>query len=95
MVLDMLDRPTEFGLRAAGMVGMYRNPPENAVVMCVDEKPRIQALQRAQACLRLPRGEAENGFRHCCQRPGTTTLFAALEAATGPAQTARVSGLHE
>jgi transposase len=73
----------EFGPKAADVVGLYLNPPENAVVLCVDEKPHIQAQQRAQGYLRLPDGRAVNGFSHCYKRHGTTTLFAALDVATG------------
>jgi len=77
----------EFGPKAADIVGLYLNPPENAVVVSVDEKPHIQALQRAQGYLRLPDGRALNGFSHCYTRHGTTTLFAALNVATGEVQT--------
>src|SRR3974377_1235996 len=77
----------EFGPKAADVVGLYLNPPENAAVICVDEKPHIQALQRAQGYLRLPDGKAVNGFSHCYKRHGTTTLFAALDVATGQVQT--------
>lgn len=73
----------EFGPKAADVVGLYLSPPENAVVICMDEKPSIQALERAQGYLRLPNGQAVNGFSHCYKRHGTTTLFAALEVATG------------
>ena len=73
----------EFGPKAADVVGLYLNPPEKAVVICVDEKPHIQALQRAQGYLRLSDGKAVNGFSHCYKRHGTTTLFAALDVATG------------
>jgi transposase len=73
----------EFGPKAADVVGLYLNPPENALVLCVDEKPHIQALQRAQGYLRLPDGKAVNGFSHCYKRNGTTTLFAALDVVTG------------
>ena len=45
----------EFGPKAADIVGLYLNPPENALVLCVDEKPSIQALERAQGWLRLPK----------------------------------------
>ena len=69
----------EFGPKAADVVGLYLNPPEKAVVLWVDEKPHIQALQRAQGFLRLPDGKAVNGFSHCYKRHGTTTLFAALD----------------
>ena len=75
-----LSTDPEFGAKAADVIGMYLNPPENAVVICVDEKPSIQALERAQGYLRLPDGKAVNGFSHCDKRHGTTTLFAALES---------------
>ena len=61
------------------MVGLYVAPPEKAIVLCVDEKPSIQALERAQ----LPNGRALTGQSHDYKRHGTTTLFAALEVATG------------
>lgn len=77
----------EFGPKAADVVGLYLNPPENSVVLSVDEKPHIQALQRAQGYLRLPDGKAVNGFSHCYKRHGTTTLFAALDVATGAVKT--------
>lgn len=73
----------EFAQKAADIVGLYLNPPENAVVISVDEKPAIQALERAQGWLRLPNGQALRGFSHEYKRHGTTTLFAALEVATG------------
>ena len=76
----------EFGPKAADIVGLYLNPPENALVLCVDEKPSIQALERAQGWLRLPNGKALNGFSHGYKRHGTTTLFAAFEIATGQVQ---------
>src|SRR5271166_6731307 len=72
-----------FAQKAADVVGLYLNPPENAVVLSVDEKPHIQALERAQGWLRLPNGKALTGFSHDYKRHGTTTLFAALEVATG------------
>jgi len=77
----------EFGPKAADVVGLYLNPPENALVLCVDEKPHIQALERAQGFLRLPDGKAVNGFSHCYKRHGTTTLFAALDIVTGQVRT--------
>ena len=73
----------EFGPKAADIVGLYLNPPENALVLCVDEKPSIQALERAQGWLRLPNGKALNGRNHGYKRHGTTTLFAAFDIATG------------
>lgn len=77
----------EFGPKAADVVGLYLDPPANALVLCVDEKPSIQVLERAQGWLRLPNGKALNGFSHCYKRHGTTTLFAALDVATGQVQT--------
>ena len=52
----------EFGPKAADVVGLYLNPPENALLLSVDEKPHIQALERTQGFLRLPDGKAVNGF---------------------------------
>ncbi len=72
-----------FAQKAADVVGLYLNPPENALVLSVDEKPHIQALERAQGWLKLPNGKALTGFQHDYKRHGTTTLFAALEVATG------------
>jgi transposase len=73
----------EFTQKAADIVGLYLEPPKGAVVISVDEKPAIQALERAQGWLRLPDGRALRGFSHEYKRHGTTTLFAALEVATG------------
>jgi len=73
----------EFASKAADIVGLYLAPPENAVVLCVDEKPHIQALERTQGYLKLPDGRALTGYSHEYKRNGTTTLFAALEVATG------------
>jgi len=73
----------EFTQKAADIVGLYLNPPQNAVVISIDEKPAIQALERAQGWLRLADGQALRGFNHEYKRHGTTTLFAALEVATG------------
>jgi transposase len=54
----------QFTQKAADVVGLYLNPPDNAVVISVDEKPAIQALERAQGWLRLPDGQALRGFSH-------------------------------
>jgi transposase len=77
----------QFAQKAADIVGLYLEPPENALVISVDEKPSIQALERAQGWLRLPNGQAVRGFNHEYERHGTTTLFAALDVATGLVQT--------
>lgn len=73
----------EFTAKAADVVGLYMAPPENAIVICIDEKPSIQALERAQGYLKLPNGRALSGHSHDYKRHGTTTLFAALNLATG------------
>ncbi len=73
----------QFAAKAADIVGLYLDPPENAVVLSVDEKPHIQALERAQGYLKLPNGKAVAGFSHEYKRHGTTTLFAALDVLTG------------
>ena len=64
------------------VVGLYVPPPENAVVLCVDEKSQVQALQRTAPILPLRPGLPEKAT-HDYIRNGTTTLFAALEVATG------------
>ena len=78
----------EFAARAADVVGLYMAPPRNALVICVDEKPSIQALERAQGYLKLPNGRALTGHSHDYKRHGTSTLFAAFEVATGKVKAA-------
>src|SRR6202158_2738902 len=78
----------EFAAKAADVVGLYMAPPRNAVVLCIDEKPSIQALERAQGYLKLPNGRALTGHSHDYKRHGTTTLFAAFAVATGKVQAA-------
>jgi len=73
----------QFAEKAADVVGLYLAPPENAVVLSFDEKPCIQALERAQGWLKMPDGRALTGFAHEYKRHGTSTLFAALNVATG------------
>ena len=64
------------------IVGLYLNPPDKAMVLCVDEKTQIQALDRTQPVLPLGLGYVE-GVTHDYERHGTTTLFAALDVASG------------
>ncbi len=78
-----LSTDPEFAQKAADIVGLYLSPPENAVVLCVDEKPSIQALDRCQGWLKLPNGRSLTGFSHEYKRKGTSTLIAALAVATG------------
>jgi len=72
----------ELVAKVTDVVGLYLAPPENAVVLCVDEKSQIQALDRTAPILPLQPGLAERRS-HDYVRHGTTTLFAALEIATG------------
>ncbi len=64
------------------VVGLYLNPPEQAVVLCMDEKSQIQALDRSQASLPMKKGHAGT-MTHDYKRNTTTTLFAALNVLTG------------
>jgi transposase len=64
------------------IVGLYLNPPDKALVLCVDEKSQIQALDRSQPVLPMRPGQAERRS-HDYTRHGTTSLFAALEAKSG------------
>jgi transposase len=64
------------------VVGLYLNPPDRALVLCVDEKSQIQALDRTQPGLPLKRGRAAT-MTHDYKRHGTTTLFAALDVKSG------------
>ena len=72
-----------FAAKAAEIVGLYLDPPDGALVLAVDEKPSIQALERPQGYLKLPNGRALSGQSHDYKRHDTTTLFAALDVASG------------
>jgi transposase-like protein/transposase len=72
----------ELEAKVRDVVGLYLDPPENAIVLCVDEKSQIQALNRTQPILPVRPGLPEKAT-HDYKRNGTTTLFAALEVATG------------
>jgi hypothetical protein len=73
--------------KVSDVVGLYLAPPRNAIVLCVDEKSRIQALERTAPTLPMQPGRAAS-WTHDYRRDGTTTLFAALEIATGQATAA-------
>src|SRR3954465_13976714 len=72
----------ELEAKVRDVVGLYLDPPQNAIVLCVDEKSQIQALNRTQPILPVRPGLPERAT-HDYKRNGTTTLFAALEVATG------------
>jgi transposase len=77
-----LSRDLKFVPKLLDVVGVYLNPPQNAIVLCVDEKSQIQALDRTQPGLPLKKGRCGT-WTHDYVRHGTTTLFAALEVAKG------------
>jgi transposase len=73
----------EFAAKAADVIGLYLNPPQNALVLSVDEKPSIQALERARGYVQTSSGKIVQGLKSTYKRHGTVNLFAALEVATG------------
>src|SRR5437016_361964 len=77
-----LSRDAKFLEKLTDVVGLYLNPPAKALVLCVDEKSQIQALDRTQPGLPLKKGRCGT-MTHDYKRNGTTTLFAALEVAQG------------
>jgi transposase len=77
-----LSRDPRFLEKLTDVVGVYLTPPQNAVVLCVDEKSQIQALDRTQPGLPLKPGRCGT-FTHDYKRNGTTTLFAALQLVEG------------
>ena len=77
-----LSSDPQFIEKVRDVVGLYLNPPEHAVVLCVDEKPQVQALDRTQPILPLRPGTLERRT-HDYVRHGVTSLFAALNTATG------------
>lgn len=77
-----LSRDPAFAEKVEDVVGLYLNPPDNALVLSVDEKSQIQALDRTQPGLPMKKGRAGT-MTHDYKRNGTTTLFAALDVLTG------------
>src|SRR5713226_7902654 len=77
-----LSRDKRFVEKLTDVVGLYLNPPDKAIVLCVDEKSQIQALDRTQPGLPLKKGRCGT-ITHDYKRHGTTTLFAALHVADG------------
>jgi transposase len=73
----------EFAAKAAEVVGLYLNPPLNALVLSVDEKPGIQALQRPSGYVETDSGAVVRAMKSTYKRNGTLNLFAALEIASG------------
>jgi transposase len=77
-----LSNDPRFEEKLIDVVGLYLNPPDNAVVLCMDEKSSVQALDRTQPSLPMKKGRAGT-MTHDYKRNGTTTLFAALNVLTG------------
>jgi transposase len=77
-----LSNDPRFEEKLVDVVGLYLNPPENAIVLCMDEKSQIQALDRTQPSLPMKSGRAGT-MTHDYKRNGTTTLFAALDVLSG------------
>ena len=77
-----LSNDKRFEAKLVDVVGLYLNPPDKAVVLCVDEKSQIQALDRTQPSLPMKKGRAGT-MTHDYKRHGTTTLFAALDVLSG------------
>ncbi|MBX3649720.1 MAG: IS630 family transposase [Rhodocyclaceae bacterium] len=77
-----LSTDPDFVAKVRDVVGLYVSPPEHAIVLCVDEKSQIQALDRSQPMLPMRPGQAARRT-HDYKRHGTTSLFAALDVATG------------
>lgn len=73
----------EFAAKAADVVGLYLAPPENACVLCIDEKPNIQALERRTGYAVSSNRALVRAYESVYERRGTLNLFAALEVATG------------
>jgi transposase len=73
----------EFAAKAADVIGLYLNPPENALVVSIDEKPSIQAIERTTGYVQTTDGKVVRGFKSTYKRHGTLNLFAALNVATG------------
>ena len=68
------------------MIGLYLNPPHNALVLSIDEKPPIQAIERTCGYVHTSSGKIVRAMKSTCKRHGTLNLFAALQVATGEIQ---------
>lgn len=76
----------QFAAKSADIIGLYLNPPENALVISIDEKPSIQALERSSGFVFTSSGKIVRGLKSTYKRHGTINLFAALNVATGTIQ---------
>ncbi|WKJ92688.1 IS630 family transposase [Methylomonas montana] len=76
----------EFAMKSADIIGLYLNPPCNALVISIDEKPSIQAIERPSGFVHTSSGKIVRGLKSTYKRHGTLNLFAALNVATGAIQ---------
>lgn len=76
----------QFAAKSADIIGLYLNPPQNALVISIDEKPSIQALERNSGFVYTSSGKIVRGLKSTYKRHGTINLFAALNVATGAIQ---------
>lgn len=81
----------QFAAKAADIIALYLNPPEKALVISVDEKPSIQALERATGYVETDNGKIVRGCKSTYKRHGTLNLFAALQVATGEIKTSKTT----
>jgi len=77
----------EFATKSADIIGLYLNPPENALVICIDEKPSIQALERKTGYVETSSGKIVRGLKSTYKRHGVINLFAALQVSSGEVKT--------
>jgi transposase len=82
----------QFAAKAADIIGLYLNPPENALVLSVDEKPSIQALERATGYVQTSSGKIVQGLKSTYKRHGTVNLFAAPCSGPGAGSGSRHRG---
>ena len=76
----------EFAQKSADIVGLYLNPPENALIISVDEKPSIQAIERQTGYIKCSNGKVVKAYKSTYKRNGTLNLFAALNVQTEKTQ---------
>jgi transposase len=77
----------EFATKSADIIGLYLNPPENAIVICIDEKPSIQAIERKTGYVETSSSKIVRGLQSTYKRHGVLNLFAALMVSTGHVKT--------
>lgn len=77
----------EFSKKSADIIGLYLDPPQNALVICIDEKPSIQAIERSRGYVETSNSKIVQGLKSTYKKHGVLNLFAALDVATGVVKT--------